>query len=261
MAPQEPPTEGQGLERLLRDRYGETRGGRANTRAAADDLGVSIRQVQRWLKAEREGREVTRSAAHERLTAPQQPPAPPSDPTGPRRPGRPSTAPPGPPAAPSAQQREHDAVGEAARGAGQIDNLETELRDRYGNGPRGGINTAAAADDLGVSERRVQDWLKRARDGKPPPQRSDAFDRLRQHVGEDQMRQRGAKIRLAGTIRVSSDIRPRTIEYSFTGDEISDYLARRDEDDLHALQDWLSDVYIGGDMTIETLDSLDFDLS
>jgi transposase len=258
MPPEEPPTDGQGLERLLLDRYGPGRGGRPNTRAAADDLGVSIRQVQRWLKAEREGREVTRSAAHERLTAPQQPPAQPAAPTTPRRGGRPTGAPPGPA---SAEQREHEAVGEAARGAGQIDDLEAELRARYGDGPRGGVNTAAAADNLGVSERRVQDWLKRSRDGKPLPQRSDAFNRLRQQVGEDQMRRRGATIRLAGTIRVSSDVRPRTIEYSFTGDEISDYLARRDEGDLDALQDWLSDVYIGGDMTIESLDSLGFDLS
>jgi len=147
----------------------------------------------------------------------------------------------------------------AAQSAGQIRDLEGELRSRYGQGPRGGVNIRAAAADLGVKPSTVKAWIRNARAGRPVPERSDAVNQLRRQAGEDRMRQRGATMRLTGTIRISADARRRNIEYAFTGDEMAHYLDLRDAGDPQALEDWLADVYIGGDTLVDDLEFLEFD--
>jgi transposase len=261
MAPPEPPAgSGNGsLEQLLRDRYGEGRGGRPNTRAAAADLGVDIRQVQRWLKAEREGGQVTQSLAAERLRGAQTPAGGARPAAGTGGPPRASGGPAAGPAPLTPRQRADKAVADAARAAAGGFDLEAELRARYGQGPKGGVNTTAAGADLGVSPSTIRGWLARARQGKPLPPRSQAIDQLQQDTGKAQLRQRGVRMRLTGRIRVSADVRARTIDYTFTGDEIGDYFDRLSAGDPYALEDWLSDIYTGADTAIEGLDDLNFD--
>lgn len=132
----------------------------------------------------------------------------------------------------------------------------------YGKGPRGGLNTKAAAEDLGVSQRTVQRWIKDRR----MPETSEGGDRLKQkheawkESPDGRRSALGRKrkdellaartVNMNGQVKVSKDVRPRTgLEVGITeGDmaRVVDALASGDDAGAYAiLEDVFGDAFGG----------------
>lgn len=109
------------------------------------------------------------------------------------------------------------------------------VADLFGTTRRGTPNTRAAADELGVSQRTVQRWLKQGR--LPARSRTDAAERLQRAHNrwkntptgrqaaisprrEARLRRQGTTMRFLGTVTISSDKRRRSTTVQVTGDQM-----------------------------------------
>lgn len=145
-----------------------------------------------------------------------------------------------------------------------------QVADLYGTGPRGGPNTKAAAEDLGVSPRTVQRWMQK---GAPERSRTGAPERLstsheqwrdspegrRSQLGgrrEKQLRTQGAQVKYLGAIAISGDPRnrrTRSTTVSLSGEQMSQILDAQlagDDRAAHAaLEDGFADAF-GGSLSL-----------
>lgn len=143
------------------------------------------------------------------------------------------------------------------------------LSDLYGSGPKGGLNTKAAAADLGVSERTVRRW---AHEGIPAHTTGDQV--RSQHTDwqaspegreakmnprrEQRIRSKGTTVSFAGKIKISRDIRRRAVSVALTGEQMGPILdallAGNDAAAQDALEDAFGDVFGGSlSLAIESL--------
>lgn len=139
------------------------------------------------------------------------------------------------------------------------------ITDLYGTDPRGRPNTRAAAEDLGVSQRTIQRWLKADREPSSPAGRqlthqhqswrSSAAGRAGQINSrrEARLRKSGTTIQYKGLIAISADRRKRNTSVLLTGEQMSTILdatqAGDDDAALSALEDAFGDVF-GGSVTL-----------
>jgi hypothetical protein len=151
---------------------------------------------------------------------------------------------------------------------------ESMVRDLYGVTRRGTPDTKTAAEQLGVSQRTVQRWLKQ---GLPRRPRSTGPDRLRQaHRAwkaspagrraalsprrEARLRNKGTSMVFYGTVRVSADQRRRgttvTIGGQRMGQILDATLAGNDQLALARLEDAFGDAF-GGSVTLVDIEQLD----
>lgn len=150
------------------------------------------------------------------------------------------------------------------------------LTKMFGKGLRGGVNTKAAAEQLGVSQRTVQRWIK---DRKIPESMAGQSLKSQHQAWKNSPKGRTAalgrkrlgelkdtkRIGFTGDLRISSDIRRRTnmqVE-GFTQDQLDnllDALAGADDSRAHAaLEDLISkSASWGGDVEIR-IDKVSFD--
>lgn len=109
------------------------------------------------------------------------------------------------------------------------------VQDMYGQNARGGPNTKAAAQDLGVSQRTVQRWIKT---GHVPAKPGGGGEKLQQGHDrwakspdgrraklstrrEARLRNQGTSMVFFGTIQISGDTRNRGITVDLTGPQMS----------------------------------------
>jgi hypothetical protein len=149
---------------------------------------------------------------------------------------------------------------------------ESMVRDVYGVSRRGTPDTRAAAQQLGVSQRTVQRWLKEGM-----PRRSPAADALAQrHRGwrdsaagrrarlstrrESRLRNKGTSMLFYGKVRISADERRRgttvTIDGERMGRMLDAALAGNDQLALAELEDAFGDAF-GGSVTLVDIEQLD----
>lgn len=147
------------------------------------------------------------------------------------------------------------------------------LTDLYGTGPRGGLNTAAARADLGVSESTIRRWAKH---GIPDNQNgSQVRDKHVEHNAspevreakmnprrEARIRKNGMTVKFKGKIRISKTVRDystRELELALSPDQAASILdallAGNDAAAHEALEDAFGDAGFGGSisMAIESL--------
>lgn len=138
------------------------------------------------------------------------------------------------------------------------------LTDLYGTGPHGGLNTKAAAADLGVSERTVRRWAKQ---GIPAHQAGEQLraqhqdwqaspDGREAKMGsrrESRLRNNGTTLTFTGVIKISGDVRRRTTTIPINGGHagaiIDAILAGNDTAALDALEDAFGD-RMGGSVSL-----------
>lgn len=151
------------------------------------------------------------------------------------------------------------------------DNL---VRDMYGLSPRGGPNTKAAAQDLGVSQRTVQRWIKdgmpkgRSRSGGPEQLKADHQAWKNSSAGrraalsprrEARLRNQGTSMVFFGKISISGDQRRRSTTVDITGTQMGQIIdANLAADDVAAhaaLEDAFGNAF-GGSVSLE-IDRLD----
>lgn len=147
------------------------------------------------------------------------------------------------------------------------------VRDLYGSSPRGGPNTRAAAEALGVSQRTVQRWIKTGMPKRP----SEAAERLKGgHQAwagtpaarrarlsprrEARLRHKGTSMVFFGTIAISGDRRRRSTTVDITGDQMGrmlDAALANDDAAAHrALEDAFGAAFGGSvSLTIEQLET------
>lgn len=131
------------------------------------------------------------------------------------------------------------------------DTAQSMVRDLYGTAPRGGLNTRAAAEALGVSQRTVQRWIKTGQ----LPARSEAAEQLQNtHQAwkatpearqaamsprrEARLRNKGTTMVFHGMIAISADKRRRSTTVDLTGEQMSRILdAALANDDVLAHQE------------------------
>lgn len=149
--------------------------------------------------------------------------------------------------------------------AREPDDVRELLSEVYGTNSRGGVNSRAAAADLGVSERTVQRWVKQGklpsnengeharRVWKESPEARAARMNPRR---ESKMRNRGTTLRFKGVIKISSDTRntrTRSVDVALTAEQAGDILdallAGNDEAAHAALEDIFGDAF-GGDVEL-----------
>lgn len=160
------------------------------------------------------------------------------------------------------------------QGVGRVDDREPEARelliDLYGANARGGVDTKAAAAELGVSERTVRRWAKdgipehakgsAVRDGhqewRNTPEGREAKMNTRR---ESRLRNKGTTIKFNGRIKISGDNRHRKVNIPLDGEAMSDILdallAGNDDAARDALNDAFAD-FFGGDVDFD-LDALE----
>lgn len=149
---------------------------------------------------------------------------------------------------------------------------ESMVRDLYGQTPRGKPDTKEAANQLGVSQRTVQRWLKQGM-----PRRSEAADQLQQRHGswrnsaagrrarlgtrrEARLRNKGTTMVFYGKVRISADERRRgttvTIDGNRMGQILDAALDGNDQLALARLEDAFGDAF-GGSVSLVEIDQLD----
>ena len=148
--------------------------------------------------------------------------------------------------------------------------VRDRIADLYGTDPRGRANTRSAADDLGVSQRTVQRWIRTNQQPASPP--SQAL--TRRHTDyqnspagragqisprrEARLRQQGTTVLFKGKVQISADQRTRSVRVLLTGDQMSAILdaalAGNDRGSLDALEDAFGDVF-GGSVAL-TIDDI-----
>ena len=236
---------------IIEELYGTgTRGG-PNTRAAAHDLGVSRRSVQRWIAA---GILPATSPGAGRLAG---------------------------------KHQRHVARQQAAQAARPVSRLWQGLRKTapdtspagmiaslYGTGPRGGPNTRAAAADLGVSQRTVQRWIQSGYlppDSRPAQQLAAAHQQWASSPAgrraqlnprrEARLRNRGTSMIFLGKIAISHDPRnnsTRSTTVDISGPamaRILDASLAGDDDSAHAALEHAFGAAFGGSVSL-TIGSL-----
>lgn len=140
--------------------------------------------------------------------------------------------------------------------------------DLFGLTPRGGPNTKAAAEALGVSQRTVQRWIQQ---GLPKRSRTDVPEQLkRRHQAwrkgpggrraamstrrEARLRNKGTTVNFLGNITISADKRKRSTSVPLSGEQMSRLLdAAMAGDDLaahEALENAFGDAF-GGSVQLE----------
>jgi transposase len=150
---------------------------------------------------------------------------------------------------------------------------QSMVQDLFGTSARGGPNTRAAAEALGVSQRTVQRWIKTGK----LPTRSEAAERLQNNHQawqatpearqaaisprrEARLRNQGTSMVFYGTIAISSDRRRRGMTVDLTGAQMGRILdAAKANDDALAHQE-LENAFgaaMGGSvsLTIEKLET------
>lgn len=181
------------------------------------------------------------------------------------------------------RQRTEDIVFEAVTGRrapvrdpaaiNSADVVRDQVITAYGRGRRGGPDTAAAAQDLGVSQRSVQRWLsgqtglspehrqglQRAaiRSARTKTGRRRALSQQPRPTGRD-MKVKGSQGPSEGGVAYSRD---RTVTRQLTADQVEDLQSRWTEDGHDGAMTWLNgnmQEYLEG-WRIERLDGLDFD--
>lgn len=146
------------------------------------------------------------------------------------------------------------------------------VRDLFGETRRGTPNTKAAAEQLGVSQRTVQRWLKQGL-----PKRSSAADGLsRRHTSwrdsaqgrrarlgsrrEARLRNKGTTMVFYGKISVSADQRRRGTSVLIDGERMGQILdaslAGDDQLALDRLEDAFGDAF-GGSVSLDEIEQLD----
>ena len=149
---------------------------------------------------------------------------------------------------------------------------ESMVRDLYGETRRGTPDTKAAAEQLGLSQRTVQRWLKQGM-----PKKSSAADNLNQQHGtwrngpagrrarlsprrEARLRNKGTQMVFYGKVRISADERKRgttlTVDGERMGQILDAALAGNDQLALARLEDAFGDAF-GGSVTLVEIDQLD----
>lgn len=149
------------------------------------------------------------------------------------------------------------------------------LRDLYGTGPRGGINTGRAAEKLGVSRRTVQRW---ARDGIPANpsgrslrqrhnrwNRSTAGQTKALGPAGEQMRRRGAGVTFTGKIKISGGDSRSTVSrstgWALSSDDMAlvlDAAVTGSRADLQAALEHVSQNSFGGGSLQLDIDTIKF---
>lgn len=143
------------------------------------------------------------------------------------------------------------------------------LTDLYGTGPRGGLNTKAAAAELGVSERTVRRWAHTGipsnahgqalktqhQDWQHSPEGREAAMNTRR---ESRLRGRGTTLSFTGVIKISSDVRRRSTDLVLSAEQVGPIidalLAGNDDAALDALEDAFGDAFGGSvSLAIENL--------
>lgn len=114
------------------------------------------------------------------------------------------------------------------------DTAQSMVQDLFGTSVRGGPNTRAAAETLGVSQRTVQRWIKTGK----LPTRSDAAERLQNNhqawkatpearqsaispLRDARLRNKGTSMVFYGTIQISGDRRRRGMTVDLTGQQMN----------------------------------------
>lgn len=154
---------------------------------------------------------------------------------------------------------------EAITGRPSDKSIRDQVREVYGTNSRGGANTAAAAEDLGVSARTIQRWIKADKTPhsdngatfgrKHTDWRNSAAGRAEVPVTktEKQLRSNGGTIGFNGTVAISSDRTDRTVNIILSAQEMSavlDALRNGDDTAAHTVLESALESWTGGSVSL-----------
>lgn len=144
--------------------------------------------------------------------------------------------------------------------------VKTQLAQQFGTTRQGHVNTRQAAQELGVSQRTVQRWIKNGRMPASPKGQQAAAEVQQWRNTPEGRRQimgprradrlaKGFAANIAGTFQISSDTRKRAVNINFDAEHAAALVEAHlngDQDAMrHIIDDAAAEAFGGGSVSVD----------